>query len=380
MPAQTDYYELLGVSKTASAEELKRAYRNLAKKFHPDANKAANAAEKFREIQAAYDVLSDDNKRRQYDRHGFDAETAGEGFGGFPGGFGGGGGFTAEDIFSTIFEGFGGGGGRASAPTVVRGDDLREDVELTLEEVSVGVEKTLKFQRMENCDTCQGSGAQAGTKVETCTNCHGQGQVRFTQRTALGMFTTQQPCPNCRGKGKTITSPCGTCSGTGRTRKTRERSVKIPAGADTGMRMRLIGEGDAGENGAPSGDLYLVLYVKDHDTFEREGNNIYMELPLSFAKATLGDTLSVSTLYGNEDLKIPEGTQPGHKFVLRGKGLPEVNGRTKGDQVVIVKVLVPTKLTAEQRDLLKTFASTMGEKVAETAEHKGILGSIFGRK
>ncbi len=384
MPAQTDYYELLGVSKTASSEELKRAYRNLAKKYHPDVNKAADAAEKFREIQAAYDVLSDDNKRRQYDRYGFDAEAAGgEGFGGFPGGFGGGGaGFSAEDIFSTIFENFTGGGStrRSGGPQIVRGDDLRENVELTLEEVSVGVEKTLKFQRMETCDTCHGSGAQTGTKVETCSQCQGSGQIRFTQRTPLGMFTSSQTCPGCRGKGKMISSPCTTCSGSGRTRKTRERSVKIPAGADTGMQMRLIGEGDAGENGGPSGDLYLALYVQDHSTFEREGNDIFMELPVSFAKATLGDTVSVPTLFGNEDLKIPEGTQPGHRFVLKGKGLPEVNGRSKGDQVVILKVQVPTKLTPEQRELLKTFASTMGEKIHESHEHKGILGSIFGRK
>ena len=373
MPAQTDYYELLGVSKAASAEELKRAYRNLAKKYHPDVNKSPDATEKFRQIQSAYDVLSDDNKRRQYDRYGFDAESAeAQGFGGFPGG---GAGFTAEDIFSSIFENFTGGGNArrgGGGPQIVRGDDLKEDVELTLEEVSTGIEKTLKFQRMETCDTCEGTGAQAGTKVETCTQCQGQGQIRFTQRTALGMFTSTQVCPSCRGKGKTIVQPCQTCSGTGRTRKTRERSVKIPAGADTGMRMRLIGEGDAGENGGPSGDLYLVLYIKDHDTFEREGNDVFMELPVSFARATLGDTVSVPTLYGNEDLKIPEGTQPGHRFVLRGKGVPEVNGRNKGDQVVILKVQVPTKLTAEQRELLKTFAATMGERVNDPPEHKGI--------
>jgi molecular chaperone DnaJ len=368
-----DYYEVLGVSKTASAEEVKRAYRNLARKFHPDVNKASDAADKFKEIQSAYDVLSDENKRRQYDRYGHEAANGGvdAGFGGFPGGVG--------DIFDIFF-------GQATrgatgGSTVVRGDDLREDMELTLEEVATGVEKTIRFQRMESCETCQGSGSKPGTSADTCPQCHGTGQLRFSQSTLLGTFHSTQTCTRCRGTGKVITSPCGTCNGSGRNRKTRERTVKIPPGADSGMRLRLVGEGDAGERGGPAGDLYLVLYVQDHPTFERHGNDVYCEVPISFARAALGGTVEVPILGGKEDLKIPEGTQSGHRFTLRGKGIPDINGRGKGDQHVIVQVQVPTRLTAEQRELLKQFAATTGEQLNQSQEQKGgILGRIFGNQ
>lgn len=372
MAQPRDYYEVLGVSKTASAEEVKRAYRNLARKFHPDVNKAADAADKFKEIQSAYDVLSDENKRRQYDRYGHEGMNGGSGmdagFGGFPGGVG--------DIFDIFF----GAGTRpsASGPTVVRGDDLREDLELTLEEAAAGVEKTIRFQRMETCDTCTGSGSKPGTSADTCPQCHGTGQIRFSQSTLLGTFHSSQTCTRCRGMGKVISSPCGTCSGSGRVRKTRERTVKIPAGADSGMRMRLVGEGDAGERGGPAGDLYLVLYVQDHAVFERHGNDIFCEVPISFARAALGGTIEIPVLGGKEEFKIPEGTQSGHRFTLRGKGIPEVNGRGKGDQHLIVQVQVPTRLTAEQRELLKQFAATTGEQLNQTQEKGGILGRIFG--
>ncbi len=371
-----DYYEALGVSKTASAEELKRAYRNLAKKYHPDINRASDAADKFKEIQSAYDTLSDETKRRQYDRFGPEGVNGGEG--GFPGGQAGASPFG--DIFTTIFDDFlGGGAGARGAASVVRGDDLREDLELTLEEVASGVEKTIKFGRMETCDTCQGSGAKPGTSADTCSQCNGAGQITFSQNTLLGTFRSTQPCSKCRGTGKTIASPCPTCSGNGRVRKTRERSVKITAGVDTGMRLRLVGEGDAGERNGPSGDLYIVLYVREHDTFERQGNDIYCEVPVSFARAALGDTLKVPVLNGAEDLKIPEGTQPGQKFTLRGKGLPDINGRGKGDEHILVRVQVPTKLTHEQRELLRQFAATTGERVAEGHGGKnGILGKILG--
>jgi molecular chaperone DnaJ len=368
-----DYYEVLGVSKTASAEEVKRAYRNLARKFHPDVNKASDAADKFKEIQSAYDVLSDETKRRQYDRYGHEAANGGMdgGFGGFPGGVG--------DIFDIFF-------GQATrgatgGSTVVRGDDLREDLELTLEEVATGVEKTIRFQRMESCETCQGSGSKPGTSADTCSQCHGTGQIRFSQSTLLGTFHSTQTCTKCRGTGKVITSPCGTCSGSGRNRKTRERTVKIPAGADSGMRLRLVGEGDAGERGGPAGDLYLVLYVQDHSSFERHGNDVYCEVPISFARAALGGTVEVPILGGKEDLKIPEGTQSGQRFTLRGKGIPDINGRGKGDEHIIVQVQVPTRLTAEQRELLKQFAATTGEQVNQSQEQKGgILGRIFGNQ
>ncbi len=368
-----DYYDVLGVSRTASAEELKRAYRNLAKKYHPDINKAPDAADKFKEIQAAYDTLSDDGKRRQYDRYGHEGMNGGDGF---PGGFGAGaGGFT--DIFDIFF---GAATGARPGPTsnIVRGDDLREDLELTLEEVATVTEKTIRFPRMETCDTCNGSGARPGTSADTCPQCRGAGSIQFSQQTLLGTFHSTQSCPRCHGVGKVISSPCGSCNGSGRVRKTRERTVKVPAGADTGMRLRLIGEGDAGERGGPAGDLYLVLHIRDHDLFERRGNDLYCEVPVSFARAALGDTLQVPVINGMEDLKIPEGTQSGQVFTLRGRGLPDVNGRGKGDEHVIIKVQVPHKLTAEQRELLKQFAATMGEQVHDGGDKKGNMGRLFG--
>ena len=370
MVAETrSYYEILGVSKTASGEDIKKAYRNLARKLHPDVNRAEDAADKFKEIQSAYDTLSDDAKRRQYDQFGSEGPSAGGGAG--FGDFG--------DIFDIFFgqSGMGGGGRPGASPTVVRGDDLREDMELTLEEVAIGVERTIKFRRFETCDTCTGSGAQPGTQTDTCPQCHGSGQIRFAQNTILGTFQGAQTCTKCRGTGKIIPNPCQTCSGTGRQRKMRERTVKIPAGADSGMRLRLVGEGDAGERGGPSGDLYLVLYVAEHETFEREGNDLYVVMPISFARAALGDTLKIPIIGGEDDLKIPEGTQSEQRFTLKGKGIPDINGRSKGDLHIIVKVQVPTKLTNEQRDLLRQFAATTGETV-QNSEGKGILGRIFG--
>lgn len=368
-----DYYEVLGVSREASAEELKRAYRNLAKKYHPDINRAADAADKFKEIQAAYDTLSDDNKRQTYDRFGHEGLNGG--MNGFPGGFG-----MGESPLSDLFDIFMGQTprGRGPASTVVRGDDLREDLELTLEEVATGVEKTIKFPRMESCDTCHGSGARPGTNPDTCPQCHGAGQLRFSQSTLIGTFHSTQACPRCRGTGKVIANPCGACNGGGRTRKFRERGVKVPAGVETGTRMRLPGEGDAGEHGGPAGDLYLVLYVKEHPVFERRGNNLYCEVPVSFARAALGDTIQVPIINGIEELKIPEGTQSGQTFTLRGRGIPDINGRGKGDANYIIHVQVPTKLTAEQRELLKQFAATTGEKVHEP-ENRNILGRLFGQ-
>jgi molecular chaperone DnaJ len=366
-----DYYDILGVSKSASAEELKRAYRNLARKFHPDVNRSPDAAEKFKEIQEAYDTLSDESKRRQYDRFG--PAGLNGGMAGAPGGFSGGFESPLNDIFDIFFNQ--GSGPRTAQPA--RGDDLREDLELTLEEVATGVEKTIRFQRMESCDTCQGSGARPGSGPETCPQCSGSGQVRFTQNTLLGTFSAAQPCSRCRGTGRIVANPCGTCAGTGRIKKMRERSVKIPAGIDTGQRLRLVGEGDAGERGAQSGDLYLFIYVKDHEVFERRGNDLYCEAPISFARAALGDTIRIPVLGGTEDLKIPEGTQPGQVFTLKGKGLPDINGRGKGDQYVLVKVQVPTRLTHEQKELLRQFALSTGEQI-QTSENKGILGRIFG--
>lgn len=365
-----DYYDVLGVSKTASAEELKRAYRNLAKKYHPDVNSAADAAERFKEIQTAYDTLSDDAKRRHYDRFGPEGVSAGfpEGFGAASGGLG--------DLFDLFF---GQGGQTRGGRDVVRGDDLREDLELTLEEVAAGVEKTIRYQRMETCRTCDGSGARPGTSADTCPQCGGQGQVRFAQHTPLGTFSTAQTCSRCRGAGKVILSPCSTCSGSGRVRDTRERSVKIPAGADTGLRLRLVGEGDSGERGGPAGDLYLVIYVRQHEIFERRANDILCEIPLTMARAALGGTIQVPVLNGTEELKIHEGTQPGQVYTLKGKGLPELNGRNRGDEHVVIRVEVPTRLTAEQRELLKQFAAATGEKLHDNPDGAKLFGRIFGK-
>lgn len=371
---QRDLYEVLGVSRNASAEELKRAYRNLAKKYHPDINKAADAADRFKEVQGAYDILSDESKRRQYDRYGLEA-TSGGAPGGFPGG--------AANPFGDIFDIFFGGGQTTrggGTSTVIRGDDLREDIELTLEEAATGIEKLIRFQRMETCDTCQGSGSRPGTGADTCPQCRGAGQMSFTQNTLLGTFHSTQTCTRCRGTGKIVSNPCQTCTGSGRVRTTRERSVSIPAGVDTGMRKRLVGEGDAGERGGPAGDLYLVFYVREHDVFERRGNDLYCEVPVSFARAALGGPIPIPIINGADELKIPEGTQPGQVFPLRGKGIPDVSGRGKGDQYVVIKVQVPTKLTPEQRELLKQFAATTGEKVQDAADGKGILGRIFGHQ
>lgn len=369
-----DYYDVLGVSKTASAEEIKRAYRNLAKKYHPDINKAPDAPEKFKEIQAAYDTLSDDNKRRNFDRYGHAANNIG--MDGFSGGFG------TEDVLNDLFSSLFTQGARrgADAGGMTRGDDVRVEVELTLEEAASGTEKQIKFPRMETCDTCRGSGAKPGTSPDQCPQCHGTGQLRFSQNTLLGTFVSTQTCSRCRGTGKVIANPCNACNGGGRIRKTRERAVPIQAGVDTGMHIRLPGEGDAGERGGPAGDCYVVIYVQEHSLFERRGNDVFCEAPVSFARAALGGTIQVPVLGGVEDIKIPEGTQSGQKFTLRGRGIPDINGRGKGDQHIIVRVQVPTKLTPEQRELLKQFAATMGEKIQENSGGKGIFSRILGHQ
>lgn len=373
MAAQSqDYYELLGVQRDASADEIKRAYRNLARKFHPDFNKEADAADKFKEIQSAYDILSDDTKRQQYDRYGEAAFAnngmgAGAGFGGFG---------TApfgEDIFSNLFDMMG--GGRGGSTTEVRGDDLRHDLELTLEEAATGVEKTIKFQRLETCDTCDGSGAKPGTSADTCSQCRGTGQIRFSQNTLLGTFHTTQTCPRCKGRGVTISSPCGSCSGTGRSRKTVEKVIKIPAGADTGMRLRLAGEGDSGISGAESGDLYLFLHVQEHTLFERRGNDLHASIPVSFPTLALGGTIQAPLVNSSEELRIPEGTQSGHTFTLKGRGIPDIRGRRAGDLHLTVHAAVPTHLNAEQRELLQRFAESLGE---HHEEQKGFFGRLFG--
>lgn len=365
-----DYYEVLGVSRDAAAGEIKRAYRKQAMQYHPDVCKDADAAERIKEINSAYEVLSDETKRSRYDRYGHEGVNQPEGFGGF------GGDSPFVDIFESIF-GQGMGGRGSSRSTVVRGDDLRYDLELTLEEAVLGVEKSIKFQRMESCDACGGNGAKPGTDAAVCPQCQGQGQVTFIQETMIGRMSGRQTCPRCRGNGRVIASPCTACSGAGRARKSRERSVKVPPGVDTGMKMPLRGEGDAGERGGPAGDLYLVFHVKDNELFERRDNDLVCEVNISFTNAALGATIQVPVINGIEELRIPEGTQSGQTFTLRGKGVPDVNGRGKGDEHIIVNVAVPTRLTAEQRELLKQFADSMGDKTPEH-ENRSLFSRLFG--
>lgn len=370
MPASRDYYEILGVNPTASQDDIKRAYRNLARKYHPDANASPDATDRFKEIQAAYEVLSDDEKRDQYNNLGHEAFT-GNGSG-FPDGFG-------ANPFGDIFEMFfNQGSGQRNARDVARGDDLREDIEISLEEAAAGADKTIRYARMETCESCKGSGASPGSEAETCPQCRGQGTVTFNRNTILGTVQTIQTCSRCRGTGKVILSPCHICSGNGRVRAVTERSVKIPAGVESGQKMRINGTGDAGERGGPAGDLYIVIHVLNHKLFERHGNDIVCEVKISFARATLGGEIHIPVLNGTEELKLEEGTQPGQVYTLRGKGIPDLNGRGKGDQHVVIKVQIPTHLTHEQRTLMEQIAETLGE-THEAQEHPGLLGRLFGK-
>jgi molecular chaperone DnaJ len=369
MAAQRDFYEVLGVSKTANAKELKSAYHNLAMKLHPDYNKEPDADEKFREVQNAYDVLSDEQKRSIYDQYGPEALNAPAGF---PGGYNTGDLFS--DLFSTLFEQQM--GGRRGRSAGVQGDHLREDIELTLEEVALGVEKTIRYRCMEVCEPCQGSGAQPGTSAETCPQCQGEGQVSFYERIGPIQVSRSQSCPRCRGNGKIIASPCTACNGNGRVRTTREIKRKIPAGVETGQRMDIQGAGDSGLRGGPPGDLRLVFYVKDHPLFERQGNNLFSKAAISFATATLGGAIQVPLVNGEQEhLTIPEGTPSGKIFKVPGAGIPDLHGRGKGDLFIELQVDVPTKLSAEQRELLKQFAASLGEKVPEK---KGFVERLFG--
>ena len=372
--AKRDYYEVLGVSKDASPEEIKKAYRQLARKYHPDVNPEDNGAEeKFKEVKDAFDVLSDTNRRAQYDQFGHAAEGANGagGFGGYgQGDFAGFGGF--EDIFDTFFGGGGGRGRRPAGPQ--RGNDLRYDLEITLENAAFGLETTVNIPRSETCETCDGSGAKPGTDPETCAHCQGTGQQQVIRNTAFGRFVSVKTCDVCRGEGKMIKEPCPTCHGNGHVQRERKIEVKIPAGVDTGSRLRVSGEGEAGNRGGPPGDLYIMMHVKKHKVFKREGDDIIVEMPVSFAQATLGTELEVPTLDGKARLKVPEGTQPGTFFRLRGKGIPHLRGYGKGDQHVRVNVDIPRKLTAKQKELLREYAKVSGETVLQP--DKGIIDKM----
>jgi len=355
------YYNILGISQNADENEIKKAYRKLSKKYHPDINKDEDAPEKFKEVKEAYEVLSDDQKRAQYDQFGHAGPN--QGFGGFDGAdFGG---FGFEDIFSSIF----GGGGRRRDPNAPRaGADLQYTMTLSFEEAVFGKETTIEIPREESCDTCNGSGAKPGTTPETCSTCGGSGQVNTEQNTPFGRIVNRRVCHQCSGTGKMIKSKCSTCGGAGKVKKRKKISVKIPAGVDDGQQLRVAGQGEPGVNGGPSGDLYVVFHVRDHEFFERNGDDIYCEMPLTFAQAALGDEIEVPTLHGKVKLKIPAGTQTGVKFRLRGKGVPNVRGYGQGDQHVVVRVVTPTNLTEKQKELLKEFADIMENRPSEQEE------------
>ncbi len=349
--SKRDYYEVLGVNRDASEEDIKKAYRKLAMKYHPDRNPDNTKAEEhFKEAKEAYETLSDEQKRAAYDQYGHAAFEAGGMGGGNPfgaGGFGGAGGFDFGDIFGDIFGG-GRGGGRSQAH---RGADLRYNMEITLEEAARGTEKQIRIPVMEECDTCSGSGAKPGTSATTCSTCGGHGQVRMQQ----GFFSIQQTCPRCHGSGKQISSPCKDCSGTGRVKKQKTLEIKIPAGIDSGMRLRHSGHGEAGSHGAPHGDLYVEIHIKPHGVFERNGDDLHCEMPISFTTAALGGEIEIPTLDGAARIKIPTETQSGKQFRLRGKGIKGMRTHVHGDLHCHVIVETPANLTTRQKELLREF-------------------------
>ena len=350
--SKRDYYEVLGVSKDANAAELKKAYKRLAMKYHPDRNPGEEGEAKFKEAKEAYEVLSNEEKRAAYDRFGHEGLQ-----GGFGGGAGAAGGASFSDIFGDVFGDIFGGGGRGGQRQA-RGADLRYNLELSLEQAVSGTSAKIKIPTYINCDTCDGSGAKPGSKPVNCSTCGGAGQVRMQQ----GFFSIQQTCPACHGQGQTISDPCNTCQGQGRTKKVKTLNVKVPAGVDTGDRIRLTGEGEAGGPGVPPGDLYVQVHVKEHDIFHREGDNLYCEVPIAFHAAALGGDLEVPTLNGRVKLHIPPETQTGKMFRLRGKGVKPMRGGVAGDLLCKVVVETPVKLNKEQKDLLQKFANSIEGK------------------
>lgn len=357
-----DYYEILGVSRDASKEEIKKAYKKLAKKYHPDLNKDnPEAADKFKEINEAASVLGDDQKRQQYDQFG----SAGEQFSG-EGGFGGfdfsdfmsGGSFDFGDIFDQVF----GGGRRRQRAGPRRGSDLRYDLEIELEDAVFGAKKEIIVPRLETCTKCRGSGAENESDIETCSQCKGTGRMTQTRRTPFGIFQSTTVCNKCRGQGKYIKNECSMCDGTGLVKKTRKIEIEIPPGADDGNQLRVSGEGEAGPKGGPQGDLYVFIHVKPHKIFERRDDDLFLEMPVSFATAALGGEIEVPTIDGKAKLKIPAGTQPGTVFRMKSKGVPSLRGYGRGSQNIQVNVQVPKKLSSKQKKLIREFDKGLEKK------------------
>ena len=359
MSEKRDYYEVLGVPRSASLDDIKKAYRKLAKKYHPDVNPGDKEAEaKFKEINEAYSVLSDEEKRASYDRYGHAAfEGMGaNGFSGFDGfGFG-----AFDDIFETFMGGFGRSRQKAKGP--VRGKDLRYSMEISFEEAAFGTEKEISVSRLQTCDTCGGTGAKPGTSPETCRHCNGTGQIRYAQSTLFGQFVNVRTCDVCGGEGKIIKHACETCHGKGRVTRSSRISVRIPAGINDNQTISLQGQGESGLRGGPPGDLYVTIHIKPHPVFKREGYDVVLDIPLSFTQLALGAEIDVPTLYGIEKFTIPEGTQSGTVFKLKGKGIKHLRSNNRGDQYFRVMVVIPKKLTPKQKELLQQFAEISGEE------------------
>lgn len=366
MAEKRDYYEVLGVSKSASDEEIKKAYRAMARKYHPDLHPDdADAADKFKEVNEAYEVLSDPAKKQRYDQFGHAGVDPSYNAGG--GGFGGGGFGDMSDIFDSIFGGsfgggFGGFGGtsRSASPNAPRrGQDISENITISFYEACNGCKKDVKIYRMEQCPDCNGKGTAGGTEPEVCSECHGTGHVKTAVRTAFGMISTEKACPKCSGKGKTISNPCGKCGGSGRVRVQKTITVDVPAGIDDGQTLRVSGQGNSGTNGGPSGNLNVNISVKPDSIFKRDGYNIYCDIPITYTQAVLGDEITVPTIDGNVKYNIAEGTQGGTVFRLRNKGVRKIGSSSRGDQYVKVYVEVPKNLTKQQKELLKSFDDSL---------------------